>query len=94
MFWVTSPLPWLCEVAVGKSSQLLAQAGAPVQDVAGQGSRGALITTTTLQPREPGAGVMEAIYSQGLWASQAGSIEGLTPLCEVWSAWSAGPGGR
>lgn len=24
---------------------------------------------------------MEAIYSQGLWASQAGSIEGLTPLC-------------
>lgn len=53
-----------------------------MQDVAGQGSRGgALITTTTLQPREPGAGVMEAIYSQGLWASQAGSIEGLTPLC-------------
>lgn len=34
-----------------------------------------------LQPREPGAGVMQATYSQGLWASQARSTEGLTQSC-------------
>lgn len=80
----------------GKSSQHLTQPlGLQGGTWQGRGLRGALITTTTLQPREPGGGVMQAIYSQGLRASRAGSTKGLTQSCRGLGVHGLlGPAGR